>query len=150
MEFFLQQEICAFPESLVSFTQDQMSPRLRPRTATEVVDAAIRENRFGEFVLYGIAIACVVSGLALLAVATIRRDPITGVLGAVCTSLFWPAAKLARQIRKETLAVRLIEAPLLRAETANEAAQMLQHFFESSMIERQEKPSQRVATAGDV
>ena len=44
-------------------------------------------------------------------------------------ALFWPAMSAARQMRRENLAIRLLEAPLSQAETAQAAADMLQKMF---------------------
>src|SRR5579875_4212172 len=99
------------------------------RTAQEVIDQAIQENKAGEFLLYGISTAAALVGLGILVFATLNLQPVIAIAGTVCTSLFWPAMKLARQTRKENIALRLLEAPLSKAGTATAAAEMLRQVF---------------------
>jgi hypothetical protein len=51
-------------------------------------------------------------------------------------SLFWPSMSSARRIRKENIAIRLLEAPLSRADTAKEAAQMLHKLVGDVMADK--------------
>lgn len=110
-------------------------PKLRPRTAREVVDMAIAENRFSERLLYGFSCFFVGIGLSVLVGAMLNREPIIALAGAISSSLFWPAYTSARKIRKENIAIRLLEAPLSRADTAKDASIMLQGFFNDFMTE---------------
>lgn len=99
------------------------------RTARSVIDAAIWENRFGERLLYGFAVLFVSVGLFALIVAVVRNQGISALAGGIASSLFWPAMREARQIRKENMAIRLLEDPLSRASTATEAANALRDAF---------------------
>jgi hypothetical protein len=64
--------------------------------------------------------------------------------GAVATGLFYPAMRLARGIRQQNMAIRLLEIPLTNSRTAEEAAKILQEFFASTIpakpIPRKELP----------
>jgi len=101
-----------------------------PRTAKLVIDQAIKENRRGEWLCYGFAVAFVGVGVAVIAKALFTEQSVwTTVVGGVVSALFWPAMNAAWQIRRENLAIRLLEAPLSRAETAQAAADMLQKVF---------------------
>lgn len=107
------------------------------RTAREVIDQAVAENLFGERLLYGMAFAFAVAGLFVLVWAAIHRLPVIAVTGCVSSYLFWPAVNSARKTRKESVAIRLLEVPLSRADTAREAAEMLQRQFLKQMSEKQ-------------
>jgi hypothetical protein len=110
---------------------------MQVRTPRQIIDQAVAENRLGERLLYVMACAFATVGLLVLAWAAINRLPLIAVAGSISTSLFWPAAKSARQTRKESIAIRLLEAPLSRADTATEAAEMLRQLFDELMLDRQ-------------
>jgi hypothetical protein len=103
---------------------------VRARTAQEVIDQAVRENRFGEFFLYALAGLFAAVGLSVLVWGMFHREALISVAGSVATALFWPAMTSARRTRKESLAIRLLESPLSRADTAKDAAEMLRKFFD--------------------
>lgn len=105
------------------------------RTPRQLIDQAIRENRFGERLLYGMASTFIVVGLFVLVWAAIHGEGAVAVAGSIATALFWPAMKSARRTRKESVAIRLLEAPLSLAQTAVEANNMLQLFFVNAMRE---------------
>jgi hypothetical protein len=102
----------------------------QPRTAREVIDAAIRENRFGEYLLYSFAVAFVATGLFALVWGVLHGSEINAIVGLLASALFWPAMSSARRTRKENIAIRLLEAPLARADTAKEAAETLRKVFD--------------------
>jgi hypothetical protein len=95
------------------------------RSASEVIDLAIRENRRSEWLLYFFAILFATVGLSVLVCGVVRGEPVSTVAGVVASTLFWPAMTSARRTRKENIAIRLLEAPLSRADTAKDAAEML-------------------------
>ncbi|HJT76095.1 MAG TPA: hypothetical protein VJ739_02745 [Gemmataceae bacterium] len=97
-----------------------------PRTAKQVIDQAIKENRRGEWLCYGFATAFVLAGLAVIGKSLLAEQSAwSTAIGAAVSALFWPAVNAARQIRRENLAIRLLEVPLSRAETAQAATVML-------------------------
>ena len=122
---------------------------MQARTPRQIIDQAVEENRFGERLLYVMACAFAVVGLLVLVWAAINRLPVIAVAGSISTSLFWPAAKSARQTRKESVAIRLLEAPLSRADTAREAAEMPQQLFDELMQERQSVERTKGKTASE-
>jgi hypothetical protein len=99
------------------------------RTAKEVIDQAIDDNRFDKWVLYGFAIVFGVVGMSVLLWSVGKGEAVAAVCGSLTAGLFWPAARMAERIRKQNLAIRLMEQPLSKAETADEAARVLQQFF---------------------
>jgi hypothetical protein len=99
------------------------------RTAREVIDKAIEENKFAERLLYMLSTVSALVGLFVVVWSALHAQPVAALAGSVCTALFWPAMRLARQTRKESIALRLLEAPLSKATTATAAAEMLQQFF---------------------
>ncbi|MCI0464200.1 MAG: hypothetical protein L0Z62_45275 [Gemmataceae bacterium] len=95
-----------------------------------MIDQAIKENRLGERLCYGFATAFVAVGMAAVGRALVVEQAVwMTALGASVSALFWPALNAARQIRRENLAIRLLEVPLSRAETGQAAADMLQKAF---------------------
>lgn len=96
-----------------------------PRTAKEVIDDAISENLTAAWIMYGFAILFVLVGLGVLVNGVITQNPTSSILGVVASSLFWPSMSAARRTRKENIAIRLLEAPLSRADTAKSASEML-------------------------
>ena len=103
---------------------------------SEVIDAAIRENRAGEYILYGLSVLFALVGVGTLIYGIVKGTAIMSLAGAIASGLFWPAMREARKTRKESLAVRLLEAPLSRADTVKEAADMLREVFDSLMLEK--------------
>jgi hypothetical protein len=97
-----------------------------PRTAKDIIDQAIRENRMGEYVLYFAAVLLMLTGLSLLGWAIVfSRELVSALVGIGVGSLSVPPMKFAKRIRGENIAIRLLERPLNRANTADEAARVL-------------------------
>jgi len=103
----------------------------RQRTAKELIDDAIRENSTASFLLYCFAIAFVCVGLAILITGVVKNNEFIGLIGALSSAMFWPAMRSARKTRRENISIRLLEAPLSKAATSDEAAKMLQGLFEN-------------------
>jgi hypothetical protein len=79
---------------------------LPKRTAGEVIDQAINENRFGERVLYLFSFTSFFAGLALLGCGVYNAQSLTAILGTVANLMFYPAMRLARAIRDQNMAIR--------------------------------------------
>ncbi len=108
----------------------------KQRTAQEVVDLAIRENRFGERLLYGFASLFVACGVAAIAHGIYSSATIETLVGAIGSALFYPAMHLAKRIRQQNIAIRLLEAPLSRADTAQDAAVAIRTAFSEVFTEK--------------
>ncbi len=119
-----------------------------PRTAQEVIDQAVSENRAGERLLYAFAVVFVVLGIAIIGLGLWRHELAIAALGTLASALFWPAMDCARRTRKESVAIRLLEAPLSRADTAKEAADMLRDVFHELFQGKEEHELQHVRNAG--
>jgi hypothetical protein len=100
-----------------------------PRTAQEVIDQAINENKASEYLLYGFAIAFVFCGMIALVAGAIQNERLVALAGGIGSALFYPSMRLAKQIRRENIAIRLGELPLSKAETSHEASIALKEFF---------------------
>ena len=99
------------------------------RTATEVIDQAIQENRVPEYLLYGFAVVFVLTGEFLIGWSIYFHYP-WGALGGVgLNGLAWPAYMETRRIRKENVMLRTLEIALSKAHTAKEAASILVGTF---------------------
>lgn len=108
------------------------------RSARQVIDQAIKENRFGERLLYAFAIVLVGAGVFALIAGVVTRQGVVAVAGSVSSALFWPAMREARRMRRENMAIRLLEDPLGRAETSREAADAIREAFTTIFVGRQD------------
>jgi len=108
------------------------------RTAREVIDQAIQENRPGEWLCYAFAVLFVLVGVGVLVGGAIAGQGIVSLAGSIASILFWPALREARQIRKENMAIRLLEVPLSMAGTAKAAAEALRDAFTSVFLQKKD------------
>lgn len=99
------------------------------RTVRDVIDQAIQENRFGERLLYVFACGMFGVGIALIIHGMIVGSTTQTVVGAIGTSTFIPAVHVAQKLRQQNMSVRLLEAALMRADTAKDAAQAIRAAF---------------------
>jgi hypothetical protein len=99
-----------------------------PRPAREVIDQAISDNKLSEYLLYALALLFAGVGLAVLCFSVYQGSIVLSLVSLVASSLFWPAMSSARRTRKECIAIRLLEAPLSRADTAKEAADTIRQL----------------------
>ncbi len=106
----------------------QPSPQtIRP--ARELIDQAIHENRINERLLYAFAIVFVAIGAFAICWSIVVNVGLASVGGTISSILFWPAMQLARRIREQNIALRMLEVPLDRSQTAEEASRLLRDFF---------------------
>jgi hypothetical protein len=99
------------------------------RTAKEVIDQAIAENKSGEWLIYGFATVFALVGLFLLIWAALKGEPIAALAGTLSGTLCWPAVRAVERIRSQNMAIRTLEISLSRADTGKEAAEMLLHLY---------------------
>jgi len=99
------------------------------RTAQEVINEAIDENRANEMLLYGLSLISFLLGVAVIVWSLYRNQPIATLAGAIESTLFAPAVYFIRQIRRENIKLRLMELPLSSAKTAEEAAKAIITLF---------------------
>src|SRR5262249_44299708 len=105
-----------------------------PRTTTEIIDQAIRENKSWETLLLIFAGLFVLVGLSMIGYSVVTKAPITGVAGVVESALFWPAVSIAMRVRSTNIMLRMLEIPLSMSKTSQEAAEMLRRIFEASFV----------------
>lgn len=116
-------------------------------TVQDVINRAIRENRTAEILLYCFTVLFVVVGAVVIIWSLIRNSPATGAVGVASSVLFVPGITNARRIRKENLMIRLMEVPLTRAETADDAARIVTLLFQQSLQEPPPRSSVKGADA---
>ena len=100
-----------------------------PRSAKEVIDQAIRDNRPWEYLCYGLVLLFALLGASVIITGLVMGNIALAVVGAATSYLLWPALSNARVIRRENLLLRLFEAPLSRASTARGAAEALRDLL---------------------
>ena len=96
-----------------------------------VIDKAIEENRAGEKILYFICLSVVAVGLAVLVYGAISNKGIVALSGGLSTSLIIPVFRSAIEIRRQNIAIRLLEEALNRATSSKEAAEAIKSITES-------------------
>jgi hypothetical protein len=99
------------------------------RTATDVINQAISENRKPEWLLYCFAAVFVLTGEIVIGWALSAKTPLTTLVGVALNGLAWPAFRETRSLRAENLMLRMLEVPLSKTQTAEEAAKMLTEAF---------------------
>jgi hypothetical protein len=99
------------------------------RTAEEVIDATIQENRPSEYLLYAFAILFVGLGTGSFIFSIWSGHWTLSIGSALETGLFYPAMSIVQKIRRENQKIRLLELALTNASTAAEAAAVLHQAF---------------------
>jgi hypothetical protein len=105
-----------------------------------VIDQAIKDNRLNEYLLYAFSCTFVLGGMLALIAGVLRDQGLVALAGGIASALFYPAMDQARQIRRENIAIRLLERPLSMAETSHDAAVALKEFFVDTFISRRQIP----------
>jgi hypothetical protein len=98
------------------------SPR---RSAKDVIDTAVQENRSWEWLSYILTILFAVVGLVVLMVGAVKGDGLVSLSGSLAAALFWPAMRSANNIRQANIRIRLYELALAQAANAREAADII-------------------------
>jgi hypothetical protein len=110
------------------------------RTVTDVINHAIEENRRQEYLLYTFACIFVLTGEVLIGWSLYSHLPLMSFAGAALNGLAWPAYNGIKQLRAENLMLRMLEIPLSKTKTADEAGKMLTerfaHYFRADAIGR--------------
>jgi hypothetical protein len=99
------------------------------RTAQEVIDAAIRENRPNEYILYAFAVLFVGVGTGAFIFSLLAGHWTLTIGSALESGLFYPAMNMVQKIRRENQKIRLLELALTNAVTADDAAAALHKIF---------------------
>jgi hypothetical protein len=99
------------------------------RSAYDVIDSTIRENRPNEYILYAFAGLFVILGTGAFIFSLWSHQWTLSIGAALESGLFYPAMREVHKIRSENQKIRLLEIPLNNASTANEAAASLHEVF---------------------
>ncbi len=103
------------------------------RFSRELIDRAIRENRISEYLGYTFSVVFVVCGVAAMAIGIHKGDSVIACAGGIAGVLFWPPFNATMKIRRENIAIRLLEAPLAKASSAEQALDLLNNFFRKEL-----------------
>jgi hypothetical protein len=99
------------------------------RSAQEVIDTAIKENRPNEYLLYAFALLFVGLGTGSFIYSVWTGHWALSIGSAIESGLFYPALSAVQKIRRENQKIRLLELALTNAKTAEEAATALRQVF---------------------
>jgi hypothetical protein len=99
------------------------------RSAQEVIDTAIKENRPNEYLLYAFALLFVGLGTGSFIYSVWTGHWALSIGSAIESGLFYPALNAVQKIRRENQKIRLLELALTNAKTAEEAAAALKQVF---------------------
>lgn len=94
-----------------------------------MIDAAIRENRPNEYILYAFAILFVGLGTGSFIFSIWSGHWTLSIGSALESGLFYPAMSAVQKIRRENQKIRLLELALTNALTAADAAAALHKIF---------------------
>jgi hypothetical protein len=95
------------------------------RSAKQVVDAAIRENKIIGWLLYTFATLVIAAGLTALFWGMLKGEGVVSLAGIIASTVFYPTLRLATSIRKDNMTIRALEYPLSLATTVDEAIRVL-------------------------
>ena len=96
----------------------------------DIIEQTIQANRVRQRMLLGFAALFVTLGAVVL-VWGLAKDSLIAYAGVMQSGLFVPAVLLVQRINHENTALRLLEIPLRRTQTAEEAERVLIDFFRS-------------------
>jgi len=82
-------------------------------------------------VCYGLVITFVLVGVVVIGSGAYHGNGLVALSGSVASALFWPALRYAIAIRRENMAIRLLELALTHAKTAEQAAKAIKDAFVS-------------------
>ena len=102
---------------------------MEKRTPKEVIDQAIREGHPGLWLAYISIMVSLGGGVFGLLEASRNQQPLVAVLGGLMSLCIWPSMQHALSVRKQNVALRLLEIPLSQAQSSKELAQLLRDFF---------------------
>ena len=103
------------------------------RTAQQVIESALKENRFSEIALYACILLLFLVGLAIVLWTVWLNQAWASTCGPAISLLVIPMLKQLRDIRQEKLKLRLIEVPLGIATTEKAAAAAIVRIFEQGL-----------------
>ncbi|MCE2029726.1 hypothetical protein [Sessilibacter corallicola] len=93
------------------------------RSAKQVIDQAILENKIPEYMLYIFSVFLFFSG------GYIYFSDENALLATVLEVTVIPAIAMTKKFRERNMALRLMEIPLSNAQTAEEAARALKEVY---------------------
>ncbi len=114
------------------------------RTSKDVIDQAIRDNRVPEAILYGFACVFVLSSMTLIGLFVWIRMPLAAVSAVALGGLAWLTVRMTQGLRQQNRMLRMLEVPLMKAGTAEEAAEMLTTAFGNHLQTRPSKEADLV------
>ncbi|CAM2007327.1 hypothetical protein [Acanthopleuribacter pedis] len=100
------------------------------RSIHDVLQDAIADGKVPERILLSFAILIGFTGMGVIYVGIYANPQIeVAALGTAMESLVLVAVNMVKNIRRENYSIRLLEIPLSKASTSEEAAKLLSTFF---------------------
>lgn len=98
-------------------------------TAQSVIDKAIKENMISQYLMFIFASVSFCIGVFCVIYSIMVDKYSYAMISTFSGLVFIPSLKFISKSRKENLAIRLLEVPLSRADTAKQAAEALCQYF---------------------
>jgi len=98
-------------------------------SAGSIIDKAISENRFGEILIYVVSVLIVGAGIFGIIFGALTGEGLVALGGGMASSLIFPAFGAMREMRRQNMAIRLLETSLAGASTSEEASRAINDVF---------------------
>ena len=99
------------------------------RTAREVIDQAIHENRLWEYVCLALILAFATTGITIVVYGAVVNNWALSISGSAVSILVWPSLSRANRIWDENRRIRLLEIALSQAKSGTEAIRFIREIF---------------------
>jgi len=110
-----------------------------PRSARDVIDQAIRENRSWERLCFAFVVGLLLAGAAILLQGIVSGEGVVVASGAAVAALFWRPLRYAIEIRAANMRIRLFELALSVAKNGKEAASLIRDAMKPNVTQQKGK-----------
>lgn len=118
----LGQQIQFAPHSWLFISNETLMKLKEVKSTADVINQAIAENKAAERLFASLILLFILAGATILVWAIKLNLPILAFAGVFVMAYSYVPLDAIRKTRKESLAIRLLESPLNKADNASEAA----------------------------